>query len=194
MPKVTQEHRDARRREIITAAIRLFARQGFQATSMADIIAESGLSAGAIYGYYRSKDELVQSAMTELLDLRFAAGTGEHGAIPPGETMRHFLTGLNDEMGDLGLLVQVWGQAVLDQGSRDATDRIGRRLKTIWAEYLTEWYRDGLGLPNAQELGTRFAPIYVGIMQGYILQATVFGSFDSEAYLAAASAIHPDSP
>src|ERR1700712_2984884 len=99
MPKVTEEHRDARRREIITAAIRLFARQGFQATSMADIIAESGLSAGAIYGYYKSKDELVQSAMTELLDLRLAAGTGGDETLPPGETMRRFITGLDDEMG-----------------------------------------------------------------------------------------------
>ncbi|MCU1413929.1 MAG: TetR/AcrR family transcriptional regulator [Microbacteriaceae bacterium] len=191
MPKVTQEHRDARRREIITAAIRLFARQGFQATSMADIIAESGLSAGAIYGYYKSKDELVQSAMTELLDLRFAARSGDDAALPPGETMRRFITGLDDEMGDLGLLVQVWGQAVLDQTSRDATARIGDRLRAIWASYLTEWYRDGLGLSNAEQLGERFAPLYVGIMQGYILQMTVFGNFDGEAYLEAASVIRP---
>jgi AcrR family transcriptional regulator len=191
MPKVSQEHRDARRREIITAAIRLFARQGFQATSMADIIAESGLSAGAIYGYYKSKEQLVQSAMTELLDLRFAAGSGDDATIAPGETMRLFLRGLDDEMGDLGLLVQVWGQAVLDTTSREATQRIGDRLRAIWAEYLTAWYRDGLGLADAAELGERYAPLYVGIMQGYILQATVFGNFDSEAYLAAASGIRP---
>jgi AcrR family transcriptional regulator len=191
MPKVTQEHRDARRREIITAAIRLFARQGFQATSMADIIAESGLSAGAIYGYYKGKDELVHSAMTELLDFRFAAASADRDALPPGEVMRRFLTGLSDEVGDLGLLVQVWGQAVIDRTSRDATARIADRLRGIWASYLTEWYRDGLGLTNAEELGARLAPLYVGIMQGYILQATVFGNFDREAYLEAASAIRP---
>ena len=56
MPKVSEEYRTARRSEIARAALRCFARKGFDATSMADIIAESGLSAGAIYGHYKSKN------------------------------------------------------------------------------------------------------------------------------------------
>ena len=47
----------------------MFARKGFQATSMADIIAESGLSAGGIYGLYKSKEDLIQVAIAELLEL-----------------------------------------------------------------------------------------------------------------------------
>ena len=59
MPRVTEEHRAGRRAEILTAAARLFAANGFHATSMADIISESGLSAGAVYRYFRSKEELI---------------------------------------------------------------------------------------------------------------------------------------
>src|SRR5262245_27131978 len=59
MPRVSEQHRADRRATILTAAARLFAANGFHATSMADIIGESGLSAGAVYGYFRSKDDLI---------------------------------------------------------------------------------------------------------------------------------------
>jgi AcrR family transcriptional regulator len=61
MPKVTEEHREARRRQILDAASRCFARKGLHRTSMQDIIDESGLSTGAIYSYYTGKDEIFQA-------------------------------------------------------------------------------------------------------------------------------------
>jgi TetR/AcrR family transcriptional regulator, transcriptional repressor of aconitase len=51
MPKVSQNHLDARRQQILAAAIECFCRQGFHPTTMQDIIKESGLSSGAIYTY-----------------------------------------------------------------------------------------------------------------------------------------------
>jgi AcrR family transcriptional regulator len=65
MPKVTDEHRAACRTEILAAACRCFACDGFHATSDADIIAESGLSAGAVYLYFRTKTEII-SAVVEM--------------------------------------------------------------------------------------------------------------------------------
>jgi AcrR family transcriptional regulator len=59
MPKVSQAHLDARRRQIVDAARACFASHGFSRTSMADIVSESGLSNGAIYRYFTSKDEIV---------------------------------------------------------------------------------------------------------------------------------------
>ena len=59
MPKVSQAHLDARRQQILDAARARFASHGFAHTSMADIVTESGLSNGAIYRYFTSKDEIV---------------------------------------------------------------------------------------------------------------------------------------
>ena len=59
MPRVTEEHRASRREQILAAGWRCVARQGFHKTSMADIIRESGLSAGAVYLYFPSKDEII---------------------------------------------------------------------------------------------------------------------------------------
>src|SRR3712207_9349329 len=68
MPRVTDEHRLARREQILDAATATFAAQGFQATGMAEIIAASGLSAGAVYRYFTSKDQLIEAIVDRVLD------------------------------------------------------------------------------------------------------------------------------
>jgi len=62
MPKVSQEHSDARRRQIIDAAFQCFARKGFHQTSMRDIYQQAGLSPGAVYHYFDSKDAIIQAS------------------------------------------------------------------------------------------------------------------------------------
>ena len=61
MPKVKPETLAARRDEILVAAERCFARQGFHQTTVQDVIKESGLSAGCIYSHFASKEELIQA-------------------------------------------------------------------------------------------------------------------------------------
>lgn len=64
MPKITEKQRDARRDQILTAAWKCFHARGIHATSMEQIIREAGLSAGAVYLYFKSKEELILSAIT----------------------------------------------------------------------------------------------------------------------------------
>jgi AcrR family transcriptional regulator len=59
MPRVKPERKAARREEIIEAARVCFARNGFRTTTLQDIFAESGLSAGCVYNYFQSKNELM---------------------------------------------------------------------------------------------------------------------------------------
>lgn len=59
MPKVTVEHTEARRAQILDAASLCFSRKGFSETTMGDIFAASGLSAGAVYHYFPSKRALL---------------------------------------------------------------------------------------------------------------------------------------
>lgn len=65
MTRVTQEYFDARREEILIAAARLFARKGISGATMADIAKEADLSAGAIYRYYSSKEELLRAVFDD---------------------------------------------------------------------------------------------------------------------------------
>jgi AcrR family transcriptional regulator len=61
-PDVSEE----RRSQIIESAIKVFAREGFANTRMDDVAAESGLSKGLLYFYFKSKEEII-SAIADLL-------------------------------------------------------------------------------------------------------------------------------
>jgi AcrR family transcriptional regulator len=61
LPKVSEAHRDSRKRQILDAAIECFAREGFQRSTIEEIIRESDLSAGAIYSYFQSKDDIIET-------------------------------------------------------------------------------------------------------------------------------------
>ena len=58
MPKVTEEHKEARREQILAGAQRAFARHGYEGATVARLEAETGLSRGAIFNYYESKEAL----------------------------------------------------------------------------------------------------------------------------------------
>ncbi len=54
-----------RRRQILDAAMSCFRRRGFHQTSMQEICAEAGLSAGALYRYFPSKSEIIAAIAEE---------------------------------------------------------------------------------------------------------------------------------
>jgi AcrR family transcriptional regulator len=58
VPKISPAHEQQRRAQILAAAMACFARQGYHATSMDDVVRESSLSVGAIYSYFGSKEDL----------------------------------------------------------------------------------------------------------------------------------------
>jgi TetR/AcrR family fatty acid metabolism transcriptional regulator len=62
-----------KRRQILDAAIRVFARQGFHATRVADIADEAGVAYGLVYHYFKSKDEVLNELFSERWSLLLAA-------------------------------------------------------------------------------------------------------------------------
>src|SRR5215211_4371467 len=61
MPKVVPEYLEQRRQQILDAAAACFARRGFHQATMQDICDESGLSPGAVYRYFHSKEEIIEA-------------------------------------------------------------------------------------------------------------------------------------
>ena len=126
MPKVTEAHRTARRDEIIGAALRCFAAKGYQRTSMADVIEESGLSAGAIYGYFAGKQELFAAVAGRVLEARqreLEAQRAHGEPLAPGQVMATLIDGMRRE--PFGhVIVQLWAEAAIDPEMREA--RAGR--------------------------------------------------------------------
>ena len=62
-----------KRRQILDAAVRVFARQGFHATRVSDIADEAGVAYGLVYHYFRSKDEVLSELFVERWSLLLTA-------------------------------------------------------------------------------------------------------------------------
>ena len=58
-----------KRRAILDAAVRVFARQGYHATRVADIADEAGVAYGLVYHYFASKDEVLDTLFLERWDV-----------------------------------------------------------------------------------------------------------------------------
>ena len=59
MARFTDEQKETRRQQILDAALRCFSRDGFHATTTADIVRESGVSQGTLYLYFATKDDII---------------------------------------------------------------------------------------------------------------------------------------
>ncbi|MGD9892558.1 MAG: TetR family transcriptional regulator, partial [Dehalococcoidia bacterium] len=80
---------ESRRRDILVAAARVFARDGYVSATLDDVGREVGVTKGVIYYYFRSKEEIYTeiraTAIREAID-RLEAIVA-HGA-PSGDTLR----------------------------------------------------------------------------------------------------------
>ena len=116
MPRLTPRTRDARRQQILGAAQRCFTRNGFQATTMADIFAEAGLSAGSVYSHFTGKDEIITAIAEDLIDKITSTAAA---ALPSGEppALDEALDGFFATLQRLDIApiaVIVWAEAIRD--------------------------------------------------------------------------------
>lgn len=195
MPKISETRRLARRREVLNAAVALFARKGFDATSMSDIIAESGTSAGMIYGHFDGKADLVRSAVSEMFlqrsdefDAMLAAGE----ILSPAELVTMFLGRMRTEIERPELLLQLWAAAVREPELHEMAGSLGESLAVVFERHLAAWYEQrGDPADAAASRASTEAPICLGICQGYMIQSALFPAFDGDGYLAAILTLLP---
>src|SRR4051794_26364766 len=80
---------DRRRQEVVAIAAALFARRGFQATSMDELSEATGLRSGGLYHYIGSKQHLLFEIFQQLMDpLLEQAAPIEHGSGDPETKLR----------------------------------------------------------------------------------------------------------
>ena len=88
MPRVSQDHLDARRRQILDGARSCFARHGYEGATVRRLEEATGLSRGAIFHYFRDKDALFL-ALAEDEARRMADVVAKQGLV---QVMRDLLS------------------------------------------------------------------------------------------------------
>ncbi|MBI2761050.1 MAG: TetR/AcrR family transcriptional regulator [Chloroflexi bacterium] len=149
MPKVSAEHLEARRRQILDAARVCFARRGFHQTSIQDIYRQAELSPGAVYRYFRGKDDIIEALCEESsrqigVDLAsIALRSSWSEVLDELECIVIKALGIPDHHDEACIDLEVWGEAVRNP-------RIGaavRRTLDVERDLLAELVR------RAQERG-----------------------------------------
>ena len=141
MARYGKEHKQATRRRIIDTAGRRFKRDGIDGSGIATLMADAGLTNGAFYAHFASKEDLVASALAEQLrDQRES-----FSALPPGRA------GVEQYVRDY---LSVQHRDNPDDGCPSAAllDEIGRCTETT-----KQAYTDGV-LAMIDDVAARLAP------------------------------------
>ena len=80
MARYRPEHKDETRRRLIETSGRRFKRDGFDGAGISTLVADAGLTNGAFYGHFTSKDDLISTVVGEQL----AAQLAQVEALPHG--------------------------------------------------------------------------------------------------------------
>ena len=186
MPRVSRDYLDRRREEILAAALRCFAREGFHRTTMQDIVAESGLSPGALYRYFAAKEDLIAAIAArhhaaELALLRDAAERADV-RLALRALVRAFLERLSDpgEQEWRRVTVQLWGEAL-------RSPRVMRVVREGLDEPLAALAKLLRRVPGIDANAT--ARLVASLFQGLVLQHAWDPALDVAAYARAAESL-----
>ena len=183
MPKVSDDHVEQRRRQILDAARRCFGRKGFHRTSMQDVFAESGLSAGAVYRYFKSKDDIIRAIAGEgqTIIAGLVEEMLEEDPLPPlSEVVRRFcerVESLLEEDGPMRVAPEGWAEATHNPVIGPLVRRLFTDTRDCWIR-LAERMRDAGRLPPDADTYAVGATLLC-VMPGFVLQRMLLGDVDA---------------
>jgi TetR/AcrR family transcriptional repressor of nem operon len=138
MARYSPEHKEATRRRMIETAGRRFKSDGIDGSGIATLVADAGLTNGAFYGHFASKDDLVASVVAQQLADQVAVVNALSGLEAVAEYLREYLSpahrddlaggcpsaALLDEIGRCDVVVR----EAYTNGARSMIEAIARHL------------------------------------------------------------------
>lgn len=193
MPKVSAAYRQAKRDEIVDAALRVIARRGLGAMTIADIIEESGFSAGSVYSHFSTKHEIIELVAARVIDDRAGRLNAESEQFPrsPLETVRWWLAGLEKEALPYSSAVQIWGEAASDPAIAAIAEARMAAIEDAFAVAAERWLIATGNDPSASRATAR---AMLTFCQGYVARSALLGHQDLESSIAAIELLTTSSP
>jgi AcrR family transcriptional regulator len=154
---------------------------------MQDILAESGLSAGAVYSYFKSKDQIVEAVAAETLtDLWGGIEALIGNELPALDVLigqiAALIMDLDQRRAVVRLAVQVWGEAVrapqLAHTFRAAQQQLGEGITGLVERYAAQ------GLLPADTPAAETARVLIALMMGFVVQQALLDDADLAAFQA----------
>lgn len=167
-----EQHR-LTRAQLLDAAERVFAREGYQGASIHAIAAEAGYSHGAVYSNFDGKEDLFLVLVEERIDARLArvyqaADTELSRGAEPLEAARRFVAMLQQEHEAYLLLVDFWNQAVREPNAAARFAERHARLRALIGRIVEGIARDtGAELTHPRD---QVATALIALANGFTIE------------------------
>jgi AcrR family transcriptional regulator len=185
MPRVKPEYKEERRAQIVAAARTCFARAGFHRTTLQDVFAEANLSAGCVYNYFQSKEDLVLAIADERHHDERHAIADASSVQDPIEGLRSIARRFADDyLKEHGrerrrIAIQTWAEAMQNRAILRAVVAGFEEPKTQIAQLVRRG--QALGMLSATVDADAAARTIIAMFHGFILQKLWEPGFDPAA-------------
>jgi AcrR family transcriptional regulator len=158
-----------RRAQIMQAALACFARKGYHRTTMDDIVAESGLSKGTLYWYFKSKDDLFMSLVKSFfLDMRQDIGVILERYTTASSKLRAMAQGFVESFRAIedvfNVFVEFWMQSSLSAELNQLFSNILVQYREVIAGIIAEGIGTGeFKAVDASQLAWAVMAVYDGL-------------------------------
>lgn len=195
MPRISEATRLKRRAHILDSAVACFALNGFQATSMDDVVKATGMSTSAVYRYFRSKDEIIEATIEEGLrrvrDM-FVHMLAEQPTPDPQEVLRSIIDRFRElarePRQDMArIAVQTWSEALRRPPLREYTEQLYNQALDHLTDLAIRWRDDG-HLPRNADPRAAATTIFT-LMQGVIVYRQFIDDVDATTLFRGISAL-----
>ncbi|MEU0507047.1 TetR/AcrR family transcriptional regulator [Nocardia sp. NPDC005998] len=145
MPPVTPEYLAKRRATILAAAAHCFATKGLHSTSMPDICTQAGMSAGGVYRYFASKEELIEELADTVMApvLRVLHTALDSDPVPrPAEVIDLIHDTLlidSPPTTSSALMLQLWSEVAGNARVRESQRRYMTELLDVLSGFTRRW-------------------------------------------------------
>ena len=153
---------------------------------MQDVLSEANLSAGAVYRYFRSKDDIIAAiAIDALAEVTSAFEDVFDTDTPPPveEVFGRILTTIQrlDNTQDLAkVAIQVWGEALRSPSLAERFAEAIGSVRLILTR-LVEAYQER-GLITRDVPADHIAPVLIGLVHGFMVQHALLGDVDAAVF------------
>ena len=200
MPRITEERREARRQQILDAARACVLEHGLEAVSMEMIIDRSGLSTGAVYRYFKGKDDLLEAVVIETMtDIGAVAMSilASPASGSPSQLVDKLLAGWVDYarsgvgaaagLDRMPAALHGWSYAQTDPEVKAVLQAALRGFRELCVPIIKQWQDDGVVAATTEP--DAVAQLILSISLGFVAQRSLTGDAEVQAHADALAAL-----
>jgi AcrR family transcriptional regulator len=182
MVRFTDAQKEGRRQEILAAALRCFARNGFHGTTVTDIVRQSGFSQGAFYLYFQTKEDVIAALADDRSQGDALINAIAGAETDPVEGLRtlfdlHGRTLADAQLADeRRVAIQGWAEALRNDAIRERLVANTSRVQQEVTRLIERGQRTGRFRADAEPRGV--ARALMALFRGLTLLTALEGGFD----------------